>query len=312
MADQEQWQLDGSAPELYQRHLVPAITAMWAADLVDRAALAPGQRVLDVACGTGVVARRAAERVGAAGSVDAIDLNAGMLAVARSLPGAVRWHHGSALFLPFARATFDVVLCQLGLQFFPDRPLALREMRRVIAPRGRLALNVFGPIEHNPATHALADALDRHFGPDASIAKRIEHVLADATQLRGLVERAGFAEVAIEVATKAVRFPSAADYVRVQLAATPLAGVIAEACAATADRDRGAARVDDVVGVPVDDAVGAPVDDAVGAPVDDAVDAPVDDRVAALVDDVAAALAPSVGADGLTFPQEVQVVLARA
>jgi ubiquinone/menaquinone biosynthesis C-methylase UbiE len=278
MADQEQWQLDGSAPELYQRHLVPAITAMWAADLVSRAALASGQRVLDVACGTGVVARLAADRVGAGGSVDAIDLNAGMLAVARSLPGAVRWHHGSALALPFPDAAFHAVLCQLGLQFFPDRPLALREMRRVVAPGGRLALNVYGPIEHNPATHALAKALDRHLGPDASTAKRTEHALADAAQLRELVERAGFAEVAIETATKAVRFASAADYVRVQLAATPLAGVMAE---------RGA------------------VGEA-GAT------ARNDDLTAALVDDVAAALAAYVGEDGLAFPQEVQVVLARS
>src|SRR5215468_9703693 len=100
MSDQEQWQLEGTAAELYQRHLVPAVTAIWAADLADRAGLAPSERVLDVACGTGGAARVAAERVGADGSVDAIDINAGMLAVARSLPGAVRWHHGSALALP--------------------------------------------------------------------------------------------------------------------------------------------------------------------------------------------------------------------
>jgi ubiquinone/menaquinone biosynthesis C-methylase UbiE len=280
MADQEQWQLDGSAAELYQRHLVPAVTAMWAADLVDRAALAPGQRVLDVACGTGVVARLAADRVGAGGSVDAVDLNAGMLDVARSLPSAVRWHHGSALALPFARATFDAVLCQFGLQFFPDRPLALREMLRVLGVGGRLALNVYGPIEHNPATHALADALDRHVGPDASIAKRTEHALADAARLRALVEGAGFTEVAIETVTRPVRFASPADYVAIQLAATPLAGVIAEARAIAPDEARAIA--------------------------------PDEALVAALVDDVAAALAPKVGEDGLTFPQEVQVVLARA
>jgi ubiquinone/menaquinone biosynthesis C-methylase UbiE len=270
MADQEQWQLDGSAPELYQRYLVPAMTAMWAADLADRAALGPGQRVLDVACGTGVLARLAAERVGAAGSVDGIDLNAGMLAVARSLAAPVRWHHGSALELPFADAAFDVVLCQLGLQFFPDRPLALREMRRVLADGGRLALNVFGPIEHNPATHALSGALDRHAGPGASLAKRTEHALADATQLRALVAQAGFRDVAIATATKAVRFPSSADYVRIQLAATPLASLVA---ARDADgRDR---------------------------------------LVAALIDDVGVALAPYTGDDGVTFPQEVRVVLAR-
>ena len=88
MRDQEQWQLGGSAPEMYQRYLVPAMTALWAIDLVDRAAPRPGERVLDVACGTGVVARVAAERVGGTGQVAALDINPGMLAVARSLPAA--------------------------------------------------------------------------------------------------------------------------------------------------------------------------------------------------------------------------------
>ena len=129
MSDQEQWQLDGSAPELYQRYLVPAITAVWAADLVDQAAPRPGERILDVACGTGVVARAAAERVGGTGRVAALDINPGMLAVARSLPAApgpaIAWHEGSVLALPFPDAAFDVVLCQIGLQFFPDRSAAL-------------------------------------------------------------------------------------------------------------------------------------------------------------------------------------------
>lgn len=196
MREEEQWQLDGNAPELYQRHIVPAMTAMWAADLVDRAALRPGERVLDVACDTGVVARVAAERVGSTGRVAALDINPGMLAVARSLPAvtgaAIEWHEGSVFSLPFPEAVFDVVLCQLGLQFFSDRPTALREVRRVLVPNGRLALNVFGPIEHNPATHALANVLDRHVGPGASVAKRTEHVLADTAALCMLVAGAGF------------------------------------------------------------------------------------------------------------------------
>jgi ubiquinone/menaquinone biosynthesis C-methylase UbiE len=275
MGAQEQWQLDGSAPELYQRHLVPAMTALWAADLADRAALRPGERALDVACGTGVVARVAAERLGAAGHVAALDINAGMLAVARSRPAVsgapIEWQEGTALALPFPDAAFDVVLCQLGLQFFPDRGAALAQMRRVLAPGGRLALSVFGPIEHNPATHALADALDRHLGPGASAAKRTEHALADTGALRALVERAGFAGVAIDTASKQVRFASGADYVRIQLAATPLASVIA---GVEPERREG--------------------------------------LVAALTRDVCLALAPHLGPEGLTFPQEVRTVLARA
>jgi ubiquinone/menaquinone biosynthesis C-methylase UbiE len=273
MSDQEQWQLGGSAPEMYQRYLVPAMTALWAIDLVDQAAPRPGERVLDVACGTGVVARVAAERVGSTGRVAALDINPGMLAVARSLPVApgagIEWHEGSVLALPFPDAAFDAVLCQLGLQFFPDRTAALREMRRVLAPEGRLAVSVFGPIEHTPATHALSNALDRHVGPGASVAKRTEHELADTEALRTLVTSAGFRGVAIHTASKLARFPSPTDYVRIQLAATPLASLVAQ---------QDASRREGLVG--------------------------------ALIEDVSAALAPYVGSDGLIAPWELHTVLA--
>ncbi|HET7877016.1 MAG TPA: methyltransferase domain-containing protein [Methylomirabilota bacterium] len=229
MGEHAQWQLDGSAPELYERYIVPAVTALWAADLVEWASPEPGERVLDVACGTGVVARLAAERV-AVGRVVGLDINAGMLAVARSLPPragpSIQWLEGSALGMPFPDAAFDLVFCQLGLQFFPDRPAALREMRRVLAPGGRLALNVYGSIEHNPVAHVLADALDRHLGPRASASRRSEHALADVDELCGLVDGAGFRDVTIRTTTQRIRFPSSREYVRITLAATPLAGMV--------------------------------------------------------------------------------------
>ncbi len=115
-----------------------------------------------------------------------------------------------------------------GFKFFPQREWALEEIHRVLARHGRLALNVFGPIEHNPATHALATALERHARPGASVAKRTEHALGDVGQLRALCTGAGFHEVQITTRTKQVRFPSAADYVRIQFSATPLATVIGE------------------------------------------------------------------------------------
>nr|MBA2599304.1 methyltransferase domain-containing protein [Actinomycetota bacterium] len=273
MGEQEQWQLDDRAPALYQRYLVPAMTAMWAVDLVESASPQVGARVLDVACGTGVVARIAAERVGGTGRVAALDINPGMLAEARSQPvvtGApIEWHEVSVFAIPFPAGGFDVVFCQLGLQFFPDRLAALQEIRRVLMPGGRLALNVFGPIEHNPATHALADALDRHVRPDASVAKRTEHALSDTEGLRALVAGAGFRDIVIHTETKMVRFPCTADYVRIQLAATPLATLVAGDDGAATDR-----------------------------------------LVGAMVRDVAAALEPYVGEQGLIFPQEVHRLLA--
>lgn len=229
MVQHEAWQVRGSAAELYQRYLVPAIASLWAAALIDRAAPRPGERVLDVACGTGVVTRLAAERMGV-GRIVGLDINSGMLAVARSLPAdatrLIEWQEGSALALPFSDDAFDLILCQFGLQFFPDRPAALGEMWRVLAPSGRVALSVFTAIEHTPASSALADALDRHLGAGASQTKRSEHVLSDRRELRELVTAAGFGNVAIETVTQTIRFPSAKEYVRVQLSATPLSSLM--------------------------------------------------------------------------------------
>ena len=154
----DHYQLDDSAPELYQRYLVPAVTALWAADLLARICLRSGERVLDVACGTGVVARGAAEQVGASGHVAAIDVNAAMLEVARRIDppaGApIAWQQASALDLPYDDGSFDVVLCQLGLQFFPGPGAALGQMRRVLVARGRLGLSVYSAIEQTPAALA--------------------------------------------------------------------------------------------------------------------------------------------------------------
>jgi ubiquinone/menaquinone biosynthesis C-methylase UbiE len=229
MNDRGQWQQRAGAPELYERDLVPTVTALWANDLVARAAPRAGERVLDLACGTGIVARLAAARMGA-GRIVGLDNNPGMLAVARSLPpGAgplIEWQEGSALALPFPDEAFDLIFCQLGLQFFPDRPAALAEMRRVLSSGGRTALSVFTAIEHTPAANALADALDRHLGAGASHTKRSEHVLSDREALHELVTAAGFRRVAIETVTQRIRFSSAAEYVRVQLSATPMAALL--------------------------------------------------------------------------------------
>ena len=130
--------------------------------------------LLDVACGTGAVIRLAAKQ-GHDGRLAGIDLNSGMLGVARSMPPngpPIEWYEGSALDLPFPAASFDVVLCQLGLQFFPDRPRALRQMARVLRPGGRAGLSVCSAIERTPAAHAFVQALDKHLGPDASRTKR--------------------------------------------------------------------------------------------------------------------------------------------
>jgi SAM-dependent methyltransferase len=229
---QTQWQVAGSAPENYERHLVPAIFGPFAADLVEVAALRSGERVLDVACGPGVVARLATEVVGATGRVVGVDLNAGMLAVARTLPASagapVEWREGDAAALPLPDGAFDVVLCQQGLQFFPDRPAALREMRRVLSPTGRLALSTWQEIGRSPGFAALAEALARHV-PAAVATIRGPFALSKADELRALVAGAGFRDVAIRPLARTLRFPSAEEFVRRYVAGSPLAGPVGQA-----------------------------------------------------------------------------------
>lgn len=233
MSPQEQWQLAGNAPEVYAHHLVPAIFGPWAPILNDCVAPQPGEQVLDIACGTGVVTRVAAERVGAMGRVSGLDLNPGMLAMARALPpptGApVTWHEGRAEALPFPDASFDVVFCQLGLQYFPDRPAALQEMRRVLRPTGRVAVLVWRPIQHSPGFALLADALAQHVSAEAATMMRAPFALGEKAALKCLLVETGFHDVEVRAATEMVRFPSPEDFVRWQAAGSPLAGPVAQA-----------------------------------------------------------------------------------
>lgn len=233
MSTHEQWQLSGNAPEIYERYLVPAIFEPWAPVLIEQAALKSGAWVLDVACGTGIVARVAAQQVGTTGKVVGLDTNAAMLQVARTLPkeagASIAWQEGNALALPYADAAFDVVLCQLGLQYFPDRPKALREMHRVLVPGGRVGLLVWGPLEESPGYALLAEALARHIGEAAATIMRAPFVLGDVAQVRALMAEAPFRDVDIRTCAGEVRFPSTDDFVRHQVAGSPLAGPVSQA-----------------------------------------------------------------------------------
>ena len=207
------WQLEGMAAEVYERYLVPAITGKWAEDLLDRAKPHEGEAVLDVACGTGIVARLAAKRM-VRGQVTGLDLNAGMLAVARSVPtqgASIIWIEGSALDLPFASDSFDVVLSQLGLQFFQDQRIAV----------GEIVLSVYSGIEQTPGANAFVLALDDVVGEDASRIKLGEHSFTDPTQLETLLRDSGFDAVDVQTVEQTIVFPSVLDYVRFQLLATP-------------------------------------------------------------------------------------------
>jgi len=235
MSDQGQWQVAGNAAGTYERALVPAVFAAWAPLVVELAAPRPGERVLDVACGTGVVARLLAARVGRTGQVVGLDLNPGMLAVAASIAStaptsaAITWREASATKMPFPDAAFDIVYCQLGLQFFPDRPAALREMYRVLVPGGRLGVMVWRGIEHSPGFAALAAALARHVSAEAASIMRAPFGLADSEELRRLIAVPGFRDITTRPAPGTVRFSSVARFVQDYAAGSPLAAHVAKA-----------------------------------------------------------------------------------
>jgi ubiquinone/menaquinone biosynthesis C-methylase UbiE len=233
------WQLPGRGPESYQQFQVPSLFEPLADIFLPRIGLNHGQRVLDVACGTGVVARRVAPTVGAAGRVAAIDLNPRMIEVARTLPVAegapIDWRDGDAASLPYADAEFDVVICQQGLQFIPDRVAALSEMRRVLRPGGRLALAVWQSLDQSPCNLATADALERHVSPEAARGLHAPFQLGDGEQLRSLIAAAGFAEITVEADAIVRRMLPAEQSIPGHLASTPVGPQILELDEATRD-----------------------------------------------------------------------------
>jgi ubiquinone/menaquinone biosynthesis C-methylase UbiE len=199
-----------SFPEMYEQELVGPVFRPWAGPLLEDAELAPGDRVLDVACGTGIVARTAKERLGHTSTVVGVDINPGMLAVARRVAPNIDWREGDACALPLGESEqFDVVVCQQGLQFVPDKPAAVRQMRRALAAGGRLALSAWNPDENFPVLLELRRIAERRVGP---IVDR-RHSLGQ-TELQSLIRDAGFREVRSKKSSRTIRFDDGPLFVR--------------------------------------------------------------------------------------------------
>lgn len=226
----------GTPAEHYQRFFVPSIGAPVADDLIGITGLQPGQRVLDVACGTGVVTRRAAERVGPAGAVAGLDVNPGMLAVARSQTPpdiSIDWYEASAELMPLPDEAFDVVLCQMGLQFVPNKLAALREMWRVLDTGGGAFVTVPGP--KPPIFAIMTDALAHHLGPEAASFGDLVFSMHDVDELTELIRSAGFRDVDVQAKLKILRLPAPADFLWQYIYSTPLAEAVAQAGEAKRD-----------------------------------------------------------------------------
>ena len=224
-----QGQVSGHAAEVYETFFVPALFAPWAPRVADAALLAPGQKVLDVACGTGVLAREAALRVAPDGTVTGLDRNEGMLAVARRAAPGLDWRSGVAEALPFPDRAFDAVVSQFGLMFFADRVTALREMWRVLPPGGRLAVAVWDTLERSPGYAAMVALLRRLFGESVAGELRAPFVLGDTVELRALLAAAGTSDVELSTRDGAARVPSLESWGRTDIKGWTLADRIDDA-----------------------------------------------------------------------------------
>jgi ubiquinone/menaquinone biosynthesis C-methylase UbiE len=215
------WQLSGDAPTTYTRYGYK-IMEPWTDDLIAQARCRNGDHVLDVACGTGLVASRVKAVSNADCKITGIDINEGMLNVAKKNTD-FEWHLGSATELPFSDNCFDVVLCQQGLQYFPDRAAAMREMARVLTPGGRVSLNVWGAMDRQPFYVALVDGIVAFFGVEARAAFDLAFSLNTSGELRKLADDAGLKNIGVRFEHRTARFPVLGEMIGGVMRTTPIA-----------------------------------------------------------------------------------------
>ncbi|MEZ4714335.1 MAG: methyltransferase domain-containing protein [Caldilineaceae bacterium] len=217
MSNQQTGQVIRSAAEIYDEFFVPALFGEWAEPVADAAQLAPGQQVLDVACGTGVLARAVHRRVQPGGAVIGVDINEGMLSVARKKAPAIDFREGNVQALPLDDAQFDAVVCQFGLMFFTDRVQAIQEMMRVLQPGGRMAVAVWDAVENIEGYAPLANLMDQLYGQETGDAVRSPFVLGNADLLRDLFADAGADTVELIHGVGTMRFPSLRDWLTTEI-----------------------------------------------------------------------------------------------
>jgi SAM-dependent methyltransferase len=218
----ETFQIGPEQAKAYDEQFVPALFAQWAPQLVDCARVAGGQRILDVACGTGVVARTAVDVVGPQGHVVGVDLNPAMLEVARTVRPDIEWRQGDAEDLPFETASFDVALCQSALFFFPDPGRAVREMARVVGPAGTVAIQTYAPLAEQPAYGPFMEVIARHAGPEARVLLGTYWSQGDLARLTEFAAAAGLEPIETRTSLGIARFPSTDAVAHTEIRATPL------------------------------------------------------------------------------------------
>ncbi len=211
------------AAEAYEARFVPAIFAEWAPRILDAVGVGPGSRVLDVACGTGIVARTALEQVGTDGVVVGVDANDAMLTVARRVGPDIDWRRGDVTALPVDDDDFDAVTCQMALMFFPDRVAAFAEMARAVRPDGRVAVVVPAALDAQPAYRPFVEIAESHTGPEARSLLGTYWNCGDLDELVAQAAAGGLQAVHRSTMVGTAHFPTALEFVDTEIQGSPLA-----------------------------------------------------------------------------------------
>lgn len=218
-------QVNRSAAEVYEDFFVPALFGQWPEPILDAAGLSPGDDVLDVGCGTGILARAAARRLDRSGSVTGLDPNDGMLAVARRNDERVDWRQGLAEELPFPDDSFDRVISQFALMFFTDQAAALAEMARVTRPGGTVTIATWADVDHSPGYAAMIALLDRLFGEEAATALMAPFTIGSEAKLRSVIGDI-LSEPTVSLVPGQARFESIEAWVHTDVRGWTLADMI--------------------------------------------------------------------------------------
>lgn len=211
MGNSETGQISADAAKVYDELYLPALFEEWCPLVIEAARIKDGHRVIDIACGTGALAIAILDRIGAEGSIVGIDINEGMLDVARSKSCRVEWLNAPAEALPFGDDFFDCAVSQFGLMYFEDRESALREMMRVVLPGGSLVIVVWDKLENNPGFAAEEQLWQRVFGGEA--ADESPNNLGDKKTLRTIFRNSGMPNAEITTHGATARYSSIESWI---------------------------------------------------------------------------------------------------